>query len=131
MDGHIDLRSDRLTKNKQLTAGNLATKALHDSCYIAPEKNFRVIQDDDPAKNRAWKEALQRHEQKIQQQKNFNEKIVQRHFEVIKSDESVIQVEKDNAKGKQRQFYEDIQNQMNSNVRALTLHSCAANSLLS
>ena len=32
-DGHIDLRSDRLTKNT-LVAGQM--KALHDSCYITP-----------------------------------------------------------------------------------------------
>ena len=73
MDGHIDLRSDRLVRNKQLTAGSLATKALHDSCYVAPDMNHRVIQDNDPAKNIAWKQALERHEQHIAKQKNFNE----------------------------------------------------------
>ena len=32
-DGHIDLRSDRLTKNTAVVA---QMKALHDSCYITP-----------------------------------------------------------------------------------------------
>ena len=49
---------------------------------------------------------------------------MKRHFEVVKSDEGVIAVEKDNAKGKQKKFYEDIQNQMNSNVRALLTLMC-------
>ena len=59
-DGHIDVRNDRLIRNSPFLAGNI--KQLHDSCYVAPHKNPRVIQDSDPVKSLAWKEALQRHE---------------------------------------------------------------------
>ena len=60
LDGHIDLRGDRLVRNTPLMAGQI--KQLHDSCYVGPEKNHRVIQDSDPAKSNAWKIALERHE---------------------------------------------------------------------
>jgi len=39
------MESDRLTKTS-----NSTVKALHDSCYVIPEKNPRVIKDDDPVK---------------------------------------------------------------------------------
>ena len=60
LDGQIDIRSDRLTKNTPVMAAQL--KALHDSCYVEPERNPRVIQDTDPVKKNAWKDALARHE---------------------------------------------------------------------
>ena len=62
-EGHIDLRSDRLVRNTPLTAGSV--KALHDSCYVSPDQNHRVIQDHNPAKSEAWKQALQRHEEQV------------------------------------------------------------------
>ena len=55
-------------------------KQLHDSCYVGPEKNHRVIQDNDPAKSNAWKIALERHEQEIAMQKNLNQDVVANHF---------------------------------------------------
>jgi len=51
LDGHIDLRNDRLIRNTPTRAYQI--KPLHDSCYVAPDRNFRVIQDNDPAKNTA------------------------------------------------------------------------------
>ena len=60
MEGHIDLRQDRLTRNMPTTPYQV--KPLNDSCYVVPDKNYRVIQDDDPAKNTAWRQALERHE---------------------------------------------------------------------
>lgn len=63
LDGHIDLRGDRLIRNTPLVAGQI--KQLHDSCYVSPEQNHRVIQDANPAKNNAWRQALQRHEEEI------------------------------------------------------------------
>lgn len=41
LDGQIDIRSDRLTKNTPVHAAQV--KALHDSCYVEPERNPRVI----------------------------------------------------------------------------------------
>lgn len=56
LDGHIDLRGDRLVRNTPLVAGQV--KQLHDSCYVGPDQNHRVIQDSNPAKSNAWKQAL-------------------------------------------------------------------------
>lgn len=70
LDGHIDLRTDRLTKNTPTMAYQV--KPLHDSCYVVPERNYRVIKDNDPAKNTAWVQARNRHEDNVATQKNFN-----------------------------------------------------------
>ena len=56
VDGHIDLRGDRLTRN--LPVKTMQMKPLNDSCYVAPDKNFRVIQDDDPIKGATWRNAF-------------------------------------------------------------------------
>lgn len=97
-DGSLNLRQDRLTKNSPIMAGQM--KALHDSCYVVPEKNFRVIQDDDPAKNVAWRQALQRHEEQIAKQKGFNETVMGKHFAKIASDSAVIADETENRRQK-------------------------------
>ena len=57
---------------------------------MVPEKNHRVIQDDDPAKNQAWQQALQRHEQTVAKQKKFNESVMERHFQKILNDSNVM-----------------------------------------
>jgi len=49
-------------------------KALHDSCYISPGKNQRVIQDDDPVKTAAMNEAKRRYEEMVANRKNNNVK---------------------------------------------------------
>ena len=91
MDGHIDLRGDRLQRNTVMMAGQI--KPLHDSCYIGPDSNPRVIQDHDAAKSTAWKQALQRHEAQIALTKNFNETVVTKHYLKIKDDESTNHAE--------------------------------------
>lgn len=84
-DNYIDLRSDRLVRNTPLLAGSL--KPLHDSCYVGPEQNPRVIQDGNPAKSLAWKQALERHEAEIAKQKDFNTQVLTHHFKQVKHDE--------------------------------------------
>lgn len=84
MEGHIDLRNDRLTRNTPTRAYQV--KPLHDSCYVVPHKNYRVIQDDDPVKNTAWREALQRHETNVNQEKNFNKTVMHNFYNKIASD---------------------------------------------
>jgi len=81
LEGQIDIRSDRLTKNTPVMAAQV--KALHDSCYVQPEKNPRVIQDSNPVKSNAWRDALMRHEDKIAQQKGFNETVMKKHYDKI------------------------------------------------
>ena len=80
----VDGKSDRLTKNTPMYAG--ALKPLHDSCYVVPEKNHRVLQDTDPVKSETFRQALARHEEQVKAQKNFNEKVITSHYEKIKSD---------------------------------------------
>ena len=41
-----------MVRNNPIVAGQV--KALHDSCYVKPEENPRVIKDTDLAKNVAW-----------------------------------------------------------------------------
>ena len=78
--------------------------------------NKRVIQDHDAAKNVAWKQALERHEAQLAKTKDFNEKVVKRHFQQIKSDEGLTQEEIEIRRVKQKRFYEDIRGQMDNNV---------------
>ena len=52
----LHIRSDRLERNAPLTTSTL--KSLNDSCYVVPEKNYRVLQDNDPVKVTAFKAAL-------------------------------------------------------------------------
>lgn len=52
--------SNRLSKNPGQTVAGI--KALHDSCYVTPTQNFRVLQDGDPIKSAAMNEAAKRYE---------------------------------------------------------------------
>lgn len=99
LEGQIDIRSDRLTKNTPVMAAQV--KALHDSCYVQPEKNPRVIQDTNPVKSNAWRDALQRHENSVAQQKGFNETVMKKHYQQIKSDTDVIDRENETRRQKQ------------------------------
>jgi len=47
-------------------------KALHDSCYVSPSKNYRVIKDSDPVKSAAMSEATRRYEEMVNQRKHDN-----------------------------------------------------------
>ena len=90
-----------------MVAGGL--KPLHDSCYVGPDKNHRVIQDDHAGKTHAWEKALKRHEDQIQSQKNFNSVVVSKHFERIQSDEGKQLEEIEMKRAKKKRFYDDIQ----------------------
>ena len=88
LEGHIDLRKDRLTRNMPTTPYQV--KPLNDSCYVVPERNFRVIQADDPAKNTAWRQALERHESDVVQTKNLNLTVMNNFYHKINKDWSDI-----------------------------------------
>lgn len=66
-EGQLSQGSSRLTK-----ASPSIVKALHDSCYLRPDQNPRVIQDNDPVKATTWKAAVNRHQTTVSQQKQFN-----------------------------------------------------------
>lgn len=110
-EGQVDTRSDRLTK-----PSTSIVKALHDSCYMVPEKNPRVIQDTDPVKTQAWRAALERHESQVAQQKQFNEVVMKKHAEKVHGDVAQVAHENDDRKQKQKHFFEEIRNQIDSNV---------------
>ena len=63
------------------TAG--AVKALYDSCYIRPEENPKVIQDNDPVKTNALEVAKKRYEDSVNKTKEANEHFVKTHFDSI------------------------------------------------
>ena len=70
-------------------------KPLNDSCYLAPEKNFRVIQDDDPIKGANWRNAVQRHESDVDRNKAFNQTVMNYHFGKVNGDMNQINYEKE------------------------------------
>ena len=99
LEGHIDLRQDRLTRNAPTRPYQV--KPLNDSCYVVPDKNFRVIQDDDPAKNVAWRQALDRHETHVSRAKDFNKTVMSNFFQKINNDEGDLAMEKINRRRQQ------------------------------
>ena len=106
-------RSERLVKNSPSMV-----KALHDSCYVVPELNPRVIQDTDPVKKQAWQEAQVRHENSVKNQKHFNESLMKKHYEKIRGDDEAVASENNTRREKQKRFHEDIRTQMEQNVSA-------------
>ena len=110
----IELRNDRLVRNQPLTAASI--KPLNDSCYVVPEKNPRVLQENTPVRSNAFTKALQRHEESIMKQKNFNEQMIKSHFSSIKKGEQEIEIEANERKQKQREFQEKLKQQMLENV---------------
>lgn len=57
-------RSDRLERNTTVTAAS-QMKPLNDSCYLVPEKNPRVIQDNNPVKKKAHEVAHENYQSKV------------------------------------------------------------------
>ena len=61
-------------------------KPLNDSCYVVPEKNPRVFQDNNPVKNQAFKAALNNYEQHVALVRSENERFMRSHYDGIKKD---------------------------------------------
>ena len=60
--------SMNVTSNSLLNYGSnrsRAVKQLFDSEYVKPEDNFRVVQDNNPTKSAAMKNALHRYEETL------------------------------------------------------------------
>ena len=64
--------ASRLEKNSVVTAQSAQLKGIADSCYVMPENNPRVIQDNNPIKNQVLKQAFHDFELKVAQQKSQN-----------------------------------------------------------
>ena len=69
--GGSDYKSERWGRSQVSMHSHM--KSLNDSCYIGPDKNPRVIQDNDPLKNGAYKQGLDIFESKVQKQRAINE----------------------------------------------------------
>ena len=54
-----------------------AVKHLFDSDYVRPEDNFRVLQDDNPLKAAAFKDALSRYENDLKRKNDGYDKYMQ------------------------------------------------------
>ena len=91
-------------------------KPLNESCYVNPEKNPRVLQESTPTRSNAIKMALQRHEDDIKKQKDFNEKIINNHYNRIKNDNDIFSKNVEDRRAKQKEFNHNIKQQMGENV---------------
>ena len=79
-------------------------KQLFDSEYVKPEENFRVIQDSNPTKSAALKEALNRYEESLKKESKILGYHLKDHKKKIEQDESEIHREKEVKVNKQKQF---------------------------
>lgn len=80
--------SNRLSKNPSQTVGGI--KALHDSCYVPPVENFRVLQDNDPIKKAAVEEAKKRFESAVAFKKTQNQHYIREHALNVQHEQRVI-----------------------------------------
>jgi len=76
-----DFKSDRLEKSQVSMSSHM--KSLNDSCYVPPEKNPRVFQDNNPLKNGAYNAALANYQDAVSHQRNINEKFMRSHYDSI------------------------------------------------
>ena len=117
-------QSNRLVRNNAPTAGTV--KSLFDSCYVKPEQNSKVMQDNHPLKQKALKEALSRYETQVESQKQANNEIVKKHFERIELDQKVWRQQQDTKKAKADLFKRQLKEQIEHNVSLTTnsKHPC-------
>ncbi len=87
-------------------------KQLFDSEYVKPEDNFRVIQDHNPLKSAALKEALNRYEENLKKESKQLGYHLKDHHSKIEKDEAEISREKEEKTNKQKQFKQQIEEQI-------------------
>ena len=63
-----------------------AVKHLFDSDHVRPEDNFRVLQDDNPLKAGAFKDALSRYENDLKKKNDGHDKYMQLHNMLVERD---------------------------------------------
>ena len=65
-------------------------KALHDSCYVEPARNYRVIKEDDPVKVAAINEATRRYEEMVARRKSENSGHIHQHAVNVTQENHII-----------------------------------------
>jgi hypothetical protein len=93
-----------------------AVKELFDSDYVKPTDNYRVFQDNNPLKNAAHKEALDRFESKLKRESNLATHHLSDHQRRIHFDVNEKEREVEEKVNKQKLFNDQIQEQMRLNV---------------
>lgn len=109
-------QSGGLTANR-----SRAVKQLFDSEYVKPQDNFRVVQDTNPLKSAALKEALKRYEENLKRENSFEGIHLKDHQYKIEFDEQQMNREKETKINKQNKFKQEIQEQMELNVSTFYL----------
>lgn len=92
-----------------------AVKELFDSDYVKPTDNYRVFQDNNPLKNAAHKEALDRFESKLKRESNLATHHLSDHQRRIHFDVNEKEREVEEKVNKQKLFNDQIQEQMRLN----------------
>ena len=72
-----------------------AVKQLFDSEYVKPQDNFRVMQDNNPLKSAALKEALKRYENTLQRENKHEGSHLKDHKQKVDFDENQLNQEKE------------------------------------
>lgn len=67
-----------------------AVKQLFDSEYVKPQDNFRVMQDSNPLKSAALKEALKRYEENLQKENKHEGSHLKDHKHKVEYDENQL-----------------------------------------
>lgn len=88
--------SDILLRSQVTTSSHM--KALNDSCYVVPEKNHRVVQDNDPVKAQAVKAALNNYENQVCHNQKLNEKFMRSHYGTIEHQKEQYELKESNRK---------------------------------
>jgi hypothetical protein len=98
-----------------------AVKQLFDSEYVKPQDNYRVMQDNNPLKSAALKEALRRYEESLKKENNFEGVHLKDHHNKIEFDENQLNLEKETKLSKQAKFKKEIEEQIELNVSFIDL----------
>jgi hypothetical protein len=93
-----------------------AVKHLFDSDYVRPEDNYRVLQDDNPLKAAAFKDALSRYENDLKRKNDGHGVHMQQHKNVVERDINEKQREHDQKRLKQAEFRKNVTEQISKNV---------------
>lgn len=83
-------------------------KHLFDSDYVRPEDNYRVLQDTNPLKAAAFKDALSRYEQDLKRKNDGHDAYMKYHNSIVERDANEKQREIDQKKIKQAEFRKNV-----------------------
>lgn len=94
---------------------NKFCKHLYDSGYVAPQNNYRVIQDSDPVKAGAMTKARERYEREIKAMAVMHNEHLQQHEARVESDDKDAAREKYFVDQMKVELKKDLDDQMKFN----------------